>query len=184
MRHRRSNRRFGRAKGERDALVRHLATALILNGRIETTLPKAKDARRFVDRLIQFGVRGDLFSYRRALQALGNAETTSYLFKEVAPLFKTHRGGYTRLLRSRVRPGDGAELALLELLERKVKPKKEKRESPKEESKKTKAKKTEAPSPKEEVPGVSAPPEKPPKAEKPSGFLASLRKFLKPKDRS
>ena len=128
MRHRKRSRHFNRTQGEREALLRHLATALILKGRIETTVPKAKDARRLVDRLIQYGVRGDLVSYRRALQTLGNAEATSTLFKEVAPLFKTHRGGYTRLIRSRVRPGDGTELALLELLERKVEPKKSKKE--------------------------------------------------------
>jgi len=179
VRHRKRSRHFGRTQGEREALLRGLATSLILRGKIETTVPKAKDTRRLVDRLIQFGVRGDLFSYRRALQTLGNAEATSYLFKEVAPLFKTHRGGYTRLIRSRVRPGDGAELALLELLERKVEPKKQKKEVLQSEPKKPKAKKGEVPSSGEETQAHPPAPEKPSR-----GFLASLRKFLKPKDRS
>jgi len=163
-----------------------LSRSLLLKGRIETTVPKAKEARRLTDRLIQFGVRGDLASYRRALQLLGNAETTSFLFKEVAPLFKTRRGGYTRLFRSRIRPGDGVELAMLELVERRLEGQKQKKE--KEAPRREKTKEVIPPSlRKEEKPSAKValePSKENKKKEKPSGFLANLRKFIKPKDRS
>ena len=127
MRHQKRTRIFNRNKSARLALVRHLSQSLILKGSIETTVPKAKEAGRFTERLIQFGIRGDLNSFRRALSLLGDSKATTFLFKEVAPLFKNRQGGYTRVLRSRTRPGDGAELATLELVERKVKPEKEKK---------------------------------------------------------
>ena len=188
MRHRKRNRHFHRSKDEREALLRQIARSVILKGSIGTTVVKAKEARRLVDRLIQFGVRGNLSAYHRALQTLGDQEATSYLFKEVAPLFKKRQGGYTRLFRGRVRPGDGAELAILELVERKVTPKKEVKEAAKPE--KTKGTLRPAPSKEEVVTPPPATPSKkvqktePPVKEKGGGFLSSLRKFLKPKDRS
>ena len=187
MRHRKRNRSFNRPKSARERLLQHLSRSLLLKGRIETTVPKAKEARRLTDRLIQFGVRGDLVSYRRALQLLGNAETTSFLFKEVAPLFKSRHGGYTRLFRSRIRPGDGVELAMLELVEKRLEPEKQKKEK-KVPSKKEKAKEISPPSGRKEEKPSAKVAEEPSKGkkekEKPGGFLANLRKFIKPKDRS
>lgn len=177
MRHRKRNRVFNRPKSARATLIRHLSRSLLLLGSIETTVPKAKEAGRLTERLIQLGMRGNLVSYRRALEILGNSETTSFLFKEVAPLFKNknRQGGYTRILRNRTRPGDGAELAILELVEKKEKPKPEK-----------KAKFAPPPPRKEEAPAppkrVEAP--KKEKKEKSGGFFANLRKFIKPKDRA
>ena len=178
MRHRKQNRTFHRPKSARAMLIRHLSRSLIEKGRVETTVPKAKEARRLTDRLIQYGVRGDLTSYRQAHRILGSP-MTSYLFKEIAPLFKGRPGGYTRILRSRVRLGDGVELALLELVERRLEPQKPKKE--KEAPKKERIK--------EEIPssprGAEAPEEpKKEEKEKRGGFLANLRRFIKPKDRS
>ena len=165
--------------------MRHLSQSLLVKGSIETTVHKAKEVRRLTERLIQFGVRGDLVSYRRAMELLGDSHTTSFLFKEVAPLFKNRHGGYTRILRSRVRPGDGVELARLELVERKVEPEKQKKE--KAEPKKGKVKETPPPRPAARKEGMLPPikEEEPKKAkEKSGGSLANLRKFIKPKDRS
>lgn len=179
MRHQQRSRTFNRPKSGRKALIRHLSQSLILKGAIETTVPKAREAGRFTEQLIQFGIQGDLTSYRRALGLLGDAEATSFLFKEVAPLFKSRHGGYTRILRNRIRPGDGAELATLELVERKIKPEKEKKEK---QPKKEKIKET-APSVKT-VEEPKAKKEKEERKEKRGGFLANLRKFIKPTDRS
>lgn len=189
MRHQKRSRIFNRPKSARKALLRHLSRSLILKGSIETTVPKAKEARRLTERLIQFGVRGDLVSYRRALELLGDSDVTSFLFKEVAPLFKKRNGGYTRLLRSRIRPGDGVELAMLELVERKVEPEKQKKEKtpPKKEKVREIERVKEAPpvTRKEETPLPHKKEEEPKKTkEKSGGFLANLRKFIKPKDRS
>ena len=187
MRHRKRNRVFNRPKSAREALTRHLSQSLLVRGSIETTVPKAKEAGRLAERLIQLGIRGDLVSYRRALELLRNPETTSFLFKEIAPLFKNRRGGYTRILRNRTRPGDGAELAILELVEKKEKPKPEKK-AKEHVVKKEKPKETSSPPPsarKEEVPppkGIEEP--KKEKKEKSGGFFANLRRFIKPKDRA
>lgn len=182
MRHNKKGRSFNRPKAAREALIRHLAHSLILRGRIETTVPKAKEARRLAERVIQFGIRGDLASYRRSVQLLGNDDITSFLFKEVAPLFKTRQGGYTRIFRNRVRPGDGVELAILELVEKRVEPQQKKVKEP------VTPRKEEAPPP--SVPKSVEKPRKEKvtketeKKEKTGGFLANLRKFIKPKDRS
>ena len=185
MRHQTRRRFFNRPKSSRKALIRHLSQSLLVKGSIETTVPKAKEARRLAERLIQFGLRGDLTSYRRAVELLGDSRTTSFLFKEVAPLFKNRHGGYTRILRSRIRPGDGVELARLELVERKVEPEKKKEKA---EPKKEKVKETPPSRPaaqKEEMPPPSKQEEEPKKTkEKSGGFLSNLRKFIKPKDRS
>ncbi len=188
MKHKQETRHFNRSKDERQALLRHLATALIYKGKIETTVTKAKETRRFVDQLIQFGIRGDLLSYRRALVELGNSDVTSFLFKEIAPLCKSRQGGHTRMFRSRLRLGDGAEMAILELLERKVEPKKEAKEKPraKEEPKREEVKKVEVKKEKikETPPSELSDQEPEKKKEKRGGFLSNLRKFLKPGDRS
>ncbi|MFH1858094.1 MAG: 50S ribosomal protein L17 [Candidatus Omnitrophota bacterium] len=194
MRHRKQNRAFDRPKSARRMLIQHLSQSLIQRGRIETTVPKAKETRRLTERLIQYGLRGDLSSYRKAYQLLGNTQTTSLLFKEIVPLFKSRQhGGYTRLLRSRTRPGDGVELAILELVERKA-------ETPKKKEKKEKAKEAPPLTPKPAAPlkkeEASAPPPKRAEApktavkeekkekEKKGGFLSNLRKFIRPQDRS
>ncbi len=194
MRHRRRAQRLSRGKSKRDALLRNLVRGLFIYQRIETTLAKAKETKRLADSLITLGKKDDLHSRRLVFAILHDRDLTTKLFKEIAPLFKNRNGGYARIIRSGVRKGDGAQLGMLELTEKKivapkVKPKKEKtstREKPTPEAEK-------AP-PKAAVPPVAekprkAPPERhiPPKKEKeikptrkaPTGFLGTLRKFFK-----
>ena len=181
MRHRRRHKSLHPSRGVNKQLLRNLAHSLLLHGRVETTLEKAKEARRHIDHLITLGKEGSLQARRRALQILGKEEPLRLLFKEIAPLFQKRQGGYTRVLRSWTRVGDGVQLAILELTEQRLVPQKE-----------GKPKKKKAPQPKESKPETapsSAPSspktEKPQEKEKkPSGFLGSLRRFLKPKDRS
>jgi len=195
VRHRVRNQTFKRPGSAREALIQHLSESLIVKGRIETTVHKAKETRRLTERLIRYALIGDLPAYRRALKLLGNSETTSYLFKEIAPLFKSRPGGYTRILRTRTRPGDGAELAIIELVERKVTPEKPKKvkaqKAPKVEEAPQEKQKAEKTSPSSEAQKetplsskTSEAKKEKKKEEKRGGFLANLRKFIKPKDRS
>lgn len=183
MRHRRRHKSLHRSKGVHKAYLRSLAHSLLIHGRVETTLEKAKEARGEIDRLITLGKEGSLQARRKALKILGKEEPLQLLFKEVAPLFQKRHGGYTRVIRSWTRVGDGVQLAILELTEQKL---------PQEKKEKKKAlvtKPTPKPSTPPETKGQKETPvsEKPkaekPKEEKPTGFLGSLRRFLKPKDR-
>ena len=189
MRHRRRHKSLHRSKSVHKAFLRSLAHSVLLHGRVETTLQKAKEARRDIDRLITLGKDGSLAARRKALRILGKPEPLTLLFKEIAPLFQKRQGGYTRVVRSLTRVGDGVQLAILELTEQRPLPQKEKKVK---EVKEKKAPEKPAPpkaAPSEPKSQKEAPPAKTPKAEKPkeekpSGFLGSLRRFLKPKDRS
>lgn len=195
MRHRRRTRRLSRTASERDALFRNLLKGLFAHQRIETTIAKAKEVRKLADNLITLGKKDSLHSRRLVFAILHDRELTTKLFKEIAPLFKNRNGGYTRIIRSSVRKGDGAQLGILELTEKKiiapkVKPKKEKieKEKPSPELKEA-APKGVAPPPAEkpkEVPPVKRIPpkkekekEKKPTPKAPTGFLGTLRKFFK-----
>lgn len=155
MRHRIAGRTFGRRSGPRKALMRGLANSLIDAERITTTVAKAKELRKYVEPLVTLAKRGDLHSRRLAAGQLYRKETVQKLFSDLAVRFKDRAGGYTRILRSNRRQGDGAELALIEFLDRKVETKvekKPKKKSDKESGKATKdsAKKAEAGSSKSE----------------------------------
>lgn len=108
--------KLGRNTPERRALFRALTKALILNGRIETTHPKAKAVKVFVDRMITLGKQGDLHARRQAAEFLNDAEAVKKLFESVAPQYKGREGGYTRVLLTGNRRGDGAPMAILELV--------------------------------------------------------------------
>jgi large subunit ribosomal protein L17 len=125
MRHRVAHRKLGRLSEHRLALLRSQATALIRHERIETTLPKAKELRPFVERLITIAKRsynGDktaaqkLFARRLVLRDLSDRGVVAKLFDKVAPRFEERPGGYTRILKLGFRRGDGAEVAQLELV--------------------------------------------------------------------
>lgn len=193
MRHRRRTDRLNRNASEREALFRGLLKGLFINQRIETTVAKAKQVRRLADKLITLGKKDGLHSKRLVFSILRDRGLTTKLFKDIAPLFKDRNGGYTRIIRSGARKGDGAQLAMIELTERKivepkVKPKKGKvtKEKPSLEVAETAPKET-TPLPAEKPKEV--PPERhiPPKKEKairptkkaPTGFLGTLRKFFK-----
>lgn len=108
--------KLGQDSGARRALFRSLSAAVLLHGRIETTEAKAKSVQAMVDKLITLGKRGDLHARRQAAAFLNDPEAVKKLFETVAPRYKERNGGYTRVLRTSVRRGDGAPLALLELV--------------------------------------------------------------------
>jgi large subunit ribosomal protein L17 len=121
MRHRKAGRALGRNSSHRRALYRALVTSVLEHERIETTLPKAKEIRTFVDKMITLGKRGDLASRRRALAFIQKESVVRTLFSDIGPRFANRAGGYTRVLQSRRRLGDGAPMAVIELTELKPK---------------------------------------------------------------
>lgn len=116
MRHRNSGRKLGRNTEHRRALLRNLVTSLILEERIETTAPKAKEARAMVEKMITLGKRGDLHARRLAASYCLSAAAVKKLFDDVAKRFASRNGGYTRIIRTGWRQGDGADTAVLELI--------------------------------------------------------------------
>ena len=98
--------------------MRNLSTALIDKEKIVTTLPKAKDLRRVVDRLVTLGKRGDLHARRQALAVLKDTTITAKLFDELAERYKERPGGYTRVLKAGFRHGDMAPMGIIELVDR------------------------------------------------------------------
>lgn len=118
MRHRKEKRPLGRTTAHRDALLRNMVTSLIDAGRITTTLPKAKELRRVADRMITLGKRGNLAARRRAAAVIRDAAVVKKLFTEIALRSEGRPGGYTRIRHLGLRPGDGASLAIIELVDR------------------------------------------------------------------
>lgn len=117
MRHRKRGRQLGRDTQHRRALFRSLVTSLLEHERIETTEAKAKELRGIADRMITLGKRGDLHARRSALAYIRSKPVVAKLFSTIAPRFTERKGGYTRLLRTRIRAGDAARMAILELVE-------------------------------------------------------------------
>ncbi len=120
MRHRIAGRALGRTPSHRKALLKNLAISLIRHEAIETTVPKAKELRRLAEKLITLGKKGTLAARRQAFAILRDLDLVKKLFEELAPRFQERNGGYTRIVRIRKRPGDGAPLAMIEYLDRKV----------------------------------------------------------------
>jgi large subunit ribosomal protein L17 len=118
MRHARSGRKFNRTASHRKAMFANMAVALIKHEQIKTTLPKAKDLRRVVDRLITLGKRGDLHARRQALSTLRDTTIAAKLFDNLGPRYKERQGGYTRVIKAGFRYGDMAPMALIELVDR------------------------------------------------------------------
>jgi large subunit ribosomal protein L17 len=118
MRHAKSGRKFNRTASHRKAMFANMAVALIKHEQIKTTLPKAKDLRGVVDRLITLGKRGDLHARRQALSVLRDSTIAAKLFKELAERYKDRPGGYTRVIKAGFRYGDMAPMAVIELVER------------------------------------------------------------------
>ncbi|RJP23700.1 MAG: 50S ribosomal protein L17 [Deltaproteobacteria bacterium] len=116
MRHANDHRKLGRSPSHRKALLRNLMNSLVLAERIETTVPKAKELRPLADRLITLGKRGTLHARRRAFAILSSKGATDKLFETLSGRFSSRDGGYTRIVRTGFRPGDGAEMAILEYL--------------------------------------------------------------------
>ena len=118
MRHGLRGRKLNRPSGHRRALFANLAAALIKHEQIKTTLPKAKDLRPVVERLITLGKRGNLHARRQVYAVLRNDAVTQKLFGTLAERYKTRNGGYTRVLKAGFRYGDMAPMAVIELVDR------------------------------------------------------------------
>lgn len=118
MRHRKHHSRLSRQVGARTALLRNLAKALIEHERIETTTAKAKVLRPFVENIVTLGKKGTQHDRRNAFSKLAHKTAVDKVFKEIAPRFSSRNGGYTRIIHSRRRMGDGAELAYIEFVDR------------------------------------------------------------------
>jgi len=117
MHHRKKGRRFNRTAEHRKAMMRNLATSLFLHGRVETTTAKAKELRRYAEPLITKAKRGDLHARRQVARRISDAVALARLFDELGPRFAERPGGYTRVLHLGHRPGDAAEMAIIELVD-------------------------------------------------------------------
>ena len=118
MRHRSAGRKLGRTTSHRIALLRNLATALLREERIETTLPKAKELRRVVEPLITLGKKPSLANRRLAFDRTRDREIVGKLFDVLGPRYAARNGGYLRILKMGFRIGDNAPMAFVELLDR------------------------------------------------------------------
>ena len=123
MRHNVSGRKLNRTPAHRKMLYRNLVTALFKHERIQTTVPKAKEARQVAEKLITFAKRGDLHARRQAARKINEPEVLQKLFAEIGPRYADRPGGYTRILRLGNRKGDNAEVAILELVDNTARPK-------------------------------------------------------------
>ncbi len=117
MRHRKHHGSLGLVSGHRRALMANLATALLTHGRIETTEPKARALRPYVEKLISLGKRGDLHARRQALAKLRHRPIVDLLFGDVAEACSDRAGGYTRIIKAGFRAGDAAPMAFIELID-------------------------------------------------------------------
>jgi large subunit ribosomal protein L17 len=128
MRHRRDHRHLSRTSEHRRALLRNLVTELFRHERIETTVAKAKEARRVAERMITFAKRGDLHARRQVASYLFDETVLTKLFDTIAPWYTTRNGGYTRILKTRRRLGDAGEMGIFELVKSKEQLEKERQD--------------------------------------------------------
>lgn len=118
MRHGFAGRRFNRSSEHRKAMFANMAQALIKHEQIVTTLPKAKDLRPVVEKLVTLGKRGDLHARRQAIAQVKDEAIVKKLFEVLGPRYKERGGGYTRVLKAGFRYGDNAPLAVIEFVDR------------------------------------------------------------------
>ncbi|HTO73399.1 MAG TPA: 50S ribosomal protein L17 [Gemmatimonadales bacterium] len=116
MRHQAKGRQLSRTSTHRRAMLKNMAASLFLHDRVVTTEAKAKELRPFAEKLITLARRGDLHARRLASRSLREQEALKRLFTEIGPRFASRPGGYTRILKLGHRPGDGADVARIELL--------------------------------------------------------------------
>ncbi|MFC0282038.1 50S ribosomal protein L17 [Camelimonas abortus] len=120
MRHGFAHRRFSRSSAHRKAMFANMAAALIKHEQIITTLPKAKDLRPIVEKLVTLGKRGDLHARRQAIARLRDLDQVRKLFDVLGPRYKDRNGGYLRIMKAGFRYGDNAPLAVIEFVDRDV----------------------------------------------------------------
>ena len=118
MRHRHGHRKLNRSVSHRKAMFSNMTTSLITHEQIETTLAKAKEVRRFADKMISLGKKGSVHSRRQAFSFLRSQTAINKLFSSLAERYKERPGGYTRVLKAGFRYGDSAPMALMELVDR------------------------------------------------------------------
>mgnify|MGYP001297350302 FL=1 len=118
MRHGNSGRKLNRTSSHRKAMFANMAASLIEHEQIVTTLPKAKDLRPIVEKLVTLGKRGDLHARRQAISALRNENAVRRLFETLAPRYASRNGGYLRIMKAGFRYGDNAPLAVIEFVDR------------------------------------------------------------------
>jgi len=120
MRHGKAHRKFNRTAEHRKAMFENMAASLIKHEQIVTTLPKAKDLRPIVEKLVTLGKRGDLHARRQAIAQLQDEVVVKKLFDVLAKRYKDRQGGYTRVLKAGFRHGDSAPVAVIEFVDRDV----------------------------------------------------------------
>jgi len=118
MRHGRSGRRLNRTASHRKALFSNMAASLIEHEQIVTTLPKAKELRPIVEKLVTLGKRGDLHARRQAIAQIGSDKLAKRLFETIAPRYASRNGGYIRIMKAGFRQGDNAAMAVIEFVDR------------------------------------------------------------------
>ena len=118
MRHRQSGRKLNRTSSHRKSLFKNMAQALLKHEQIVTTLPKAKELKRVVEKLITLGKRGNLHSRRLAFNQIRDKDMVLKLFDNLAKRYSDRKGGYTRVLKAGFRYGDSAPMAVIELVDR------------------------------------------------------------------
>ena len=116
-RHGYKGRKLGRERDQRRALLKGLATSLVLHTKIETTLPKAKELVRYIEKVITKAKKGDLHNRRQVIAALSTQEAAFKLVDEIAPQLKGRTSGHVRVTRTRLRVGDGAQMATIEFVD-------------------------------------------------------------------
>ena len=120
MHHAKTHRKFNRRSEHRRAMLANLAASLIKHEQIVTTLPKAKDLRPIVEKLVTLGKRGDLHARRQAMAKIGDEQVVKKLIEVLGPRYKERQGGYTRILKAGYRYGDAAPVAVIEFVDRDV----------------------------------------------------------------
>ncbi|MBJ6725826.1 50S ribosomal protein L17 [Geomesophilobacter sediminis] len=124
MRHGNAGRRLGRTTSHRIAMFRNMVTSFLEHGRITTTDAKAKELRSIAEKMITLGKKGDLHATRQAAAYIRDKKVVTKLFTTIAPKYADRPGGYTRIIKLGIRPGDTAPVSIIELVEEEMKPKK------------------------------------------------------------
>jgi large subunit ribosomal protein L17 len=127
MRHNKAGRRLGRTTSHRIAMFRNMVTSLLNHERITTTDAKAKELRSIAEKMITLGKKGDLHAMRQAASYIRDKKVVTKLFATIAPRYLERNGGYTRIVKLGIRPGDNAPLSMIELVEEQVEKKPEKK---------------------------------------------------------
>lgn len=123
MRHNKSGRRLGRKPDHRQHMMRNMVTSFFEHERITTTVTRAKELRKLVDKMITLGKRGDLHARRQVLRVISDQKVVAKLFEMIAPRYTDRPGGYTRIIKLENRQGDNAPMVIFELVEEGFEPK-------------------------------------------------------------